>query len=235
MPIDNSATVFTPRFYRVAAICSMVSAATTLLLIFLPYAYTGGSDFDSRMARVNDPAAILRAWAYLIHPFLVVGAALGVAIRLRRLAAGLVLPGFLGFLLWGMSEAGQQAMTLIAFDRWRHAWLVADAATKDALRVQIAVYDGLWDALYFLLLIAFVIGNSFYAIAIARRGRLGRWLAFFYTAAAALTVTIIASELGAPPLPGPLNAVLYPALQPLARILIGVWLWRMADEREPAG
>ena len=49
-------------------------------------------------------------------PFLVVAAALGVAMRLRREATSLVLPGLLAFLLWGATEAGQQALTLMAFN-----------------------------------------------------------------------------------------------------------------------
>jgi hypothetical protein len=34
-------------------------------------------------------------------------------------------------------------------------------------------------------------------------------------------------------LPEPLANWSYPAIQPLARVLIGVWLWRAADESAP--
>jgi len=34
-------------------------------------------------------------------------------------------------------------------------------------------------------------------------------------------------------LPEPLASWSYPAIQPLGRILIGVWLWRVADESLP--
>lgn len=47
---------------------------------------TDGSNttFDERMARVHDPAYALRSWVYLLHPFLVLMAASGIAMRIRR-------------------------------------------------------------------------------------------------------------------------------------------------------
>lgn len=59
-------------------------------------------DFAARMARVNDPVYRLYAWVYFAHPFLVVTAALGVAMALRREAASLVVPGLLsyGLAMW---------------------------------------------------------------------------------------------------------------------------------------
>ncbi|MCQ4164341.1 hypothetical protein [Tahibacter harae] len=233
---DNSRmttpVTFSPTFYRFAAICSVLSAFTTLGLIFLPQWFSGGADFDSRMARVDDPVAQLRAWIYLLHPFLVAAAAVAVAVRLRWTAPGLALFGVLGFLLWAGTEAGQQALSLVAFDRWRHAWLLADEGARSALRVQIGVYDGLWDAMYFLLLIGFCIGNTCYAAVLLRRRGLSRIVGGFYLAAALLTLQIFTVELGAPGLPEPLAGWIYPAIQPLGRTLIGLWLWGRADERE---
>src|SRR5687768_5720153 len=78
----------TAKFYRTASVCSLLSAVTTLVLIFVPRLYAPVEGFDGRMARVHDPAYRLRAWAYLIHPFLVSMAALGVAFRIRRFAPG---------------------------------------------------------------------------------------------------------------------------------------------------
>jgi lipopolysaccharide export LptBFGC system permease protein LptF len=109
---------FTSDFYRVAAVCSFVSAVTTLGLIFLPEMFPPAEDFAGRMARVNDPTYRIYSWVYLVHPFFTVAAALGVSMRLRRDAAALVIPGLLAFLLWGATEAGQQALTLMAFNPW---------------------------------------------------------------------------------------------------------------------
>jgi hypothetical protein len=224
---------FSPRFYRIAAVCSGVSAVTTLLLIFLPSFYAPGVGFEARMARVHDPAYVLRSWAYLVHPFLTTLAALGVAARLRRVAPGLMATGLLGFLLWGATEAAQQTFTLFAFDRWRVAYLAADESVRATMALRTALYDSIWDAMFVLLLIAFLVGNVLYARATLRLRGLSRWLGVLYIAAALLTLIGLVREIAWPGLPAQIDGWSYPVIQPLARVLIGVWLWREAQERLP--
>jgi len=223
---------FSRRFYRSAAACSAVSAVTTLMLIFLPRVYGPLRDFDARIAAVHHPAYIARAWGYLVHPFLCLAAALGVAASRRRAASGPAVVGFLGFLLWAFTEAGQQALTLTTFDRWRRAYPAADEAARSLLRTQIATYDALWDAMYVLLLIGFMVGNAFLAVALWKSPGLGRLVAVLYIAAAGLGLTNFLPEFGGPGLPPSLDFWLYPALQPAARLLIGVYLWRATDPED---
>ncbi|MGH8185286.1 MAG: hypothetical protein ACREUC_01880, partial [Steroidobacteraceae bacterium] len=113
---------FDQRFYRVAAVCSILSAVTTLLLIFLPELFQPVEGFEGRMTRVREPAYVLRSWVYLLHPFLVFTAALGVAMRIRTWRSAAAVAGLAGFALWASTEAGQQTMPLFAFDRWREAY-----------------------------------------------------------------------------------------------------------------
>ncbi|MDP9198284.1 MAG: hypothetical protein M3O07_03600 [Pseudomonadota bacterium] len=222
---------FTPSFYRFAAICSFASAITTLGLIFLPGMLDPAADFAARMARVNDPVYQLYAWVYFAHPFLVVAAALGISMRLRREAASLVIPGLLAFALWGATEAGQQALTLFAFNPWRLAWLAGDPVVRESMEVRTAMYDGVWNAMYFLLIVGFLIANSLYAVAMWRRGGFSRVVGGFYAAAALLTLQIVVVEIGGGQLlPDVIAFWVYPLVQPLARTLIGAWLWMHRDE-----
>jgi len=224
---------FPVSFYRSAAVCSWISALTTCLLMFLPYLMVSAEGFEGRMQRVMDPAYVLRAWAYLLHPFVTGFAALAVAMRLRRLAPAIVIPGVIAFLLWAATEAAQQAVTLQMFDTWRSAYLAGDAAVRSTMELRTAIYDDLWDALYFLLLIAFFIANVLYGIAMWRGKYLSKALSVGYFCAAALTATLISVEAGGPGLPAAIEAWIEPAVQPLARALIGVWLWRNAAD-DPA-
>ena len=148
-----------PSFYRTVAVCSILSAVTTLGLIFLPEFYQPAEGFEGRMRRVDDPAYELRSWVYLVHPFITFAAALGVGLRIRALRPVAAIIGIAGFALWASNEAIQQTMTLFAFDTWRAAYFAADEATRAIIRTNVAMYDGLWDAFYFLLLIGFSIGN----------------------------------------------------------------------------
>lgn len=224
---------FGVRFYRTAAACSVLSAATTLLLIFLPYFFAPADGFEARMARVHDPAYMLRSWVYFVHPFIVLMVALAVAMRIRNFKPGLAVVGLLAFILWGFTEAAQQGMTLFAFDRWRVAFASADEATRLQFRTLTMMYDGLWDGMYFLLLVGFAIANLCFGLVLLRLEGLGRVIGVFFVAAAVLTLSLIWRELGWGAVPEPLASLSYPAIQPLGRTLIGVWLWRMADESTP--
>jgi hypothetical protein len=222
---------FPASFYRTAAVCSWISALTTCGLIFLPDLYAPIEGFEGRMQRVHDPAYVLRSWVYFLHPFFTGTAALAVALRLRRVAPALVIPGLIGFLLWAATEASQQALTLQAFDQWRTAYLAGDEAVRSTMVLRTAIYDDLWDAMYFFLLVVFFIGNTLYSVALWReRSTLAKAVSVGYVGAALLTAFIISSEAGGPGLPPSLDAWIYPAIQPLARTLIGVWLWRRASE-----
>lgn len=223
-----------PSFYRSVAVCSVLSAITTLGLIYLPEFYQPLEGFDGRMRRVADPAYGLRSWVYLIHPFLTFAAALGIALRIRVLRPAAAIIGIAGFALWACNEALQQTMTIFAFDKWRAAYFTADAATQAIIRTNTAMYDGLWDAFYLLLLIGFSIGNASLGIALMRAGQgVTRIVAFFLLAAVAITLPIITGEMQLWSLPEPLASWSYPAIQPLGRALIGLWLWTAANEQDP--
>jgi hypothetical protein len=54
----------------------------------------------------------------------------------------------------------------------------------------------------------------------------------FLLAACLLTVVLFVNELGMPLLPEPVMHWSYPAIQPLGRLLIGLWLWRVAAGKQ---
>ncbi len=211
-----------------------MSALTTLCLIFLPDLFAPADGLAGRMQRVTDPAYQARAWIYLVHPFLVFTAARGITLASRHVASGRALAGILAMGLWAVTEAGQQTLTLFAFDDWRRAWLAGDAAVRATMEVRTSIYDGLWDASCVLLLIGFLIGNLFFAnILIFLRDAVSRVVAVFLMLAALLTLAILILVIGGPDLLAPFGRWAYPAIQPLGRILIGVWLWRVALKGEP--
>jgi hypothetical protein len=234
--------IFSARFYRAVGICSILSAVTTLGLIFLPRLYPPVPDFAARMALGDHPAYVLRSWIYLIHPFLVFAALLGLAARSRMRAAGTAMLGLAGMALWAATEAGQQALTKVGLDgTWRAAWPNADAAARVVIQQQVAIFDVLWNAMYLLILIAFFVGHILLGLAIRRvvmtgaiAPALGRWVPVALWVAAGLTLLFLLGELGVSiTIPG--SEWFYPLIQPAGRTLIGVWLWREAtwEERSP--
>ena len=89
--------------------------------------------------------------------------------------------------------------------------------------------------MFLLLLLGFLVGNVLYGISTLYGRGLTRTISWLYFAAAFLTLTILSGELRGPTLPDTISEWLYPLLQPAARFLIGVWLWRVSDtDREPS-
>ena len=222
-------------FYRIAGAASLLSAATTLILIFGPEFYAAVPDgLEGRMQRVADPAYQVRAWTYFVHPFLVFTACAGLALACRRIAPALALFGLMAMGLWALTEAAQQALTLFAFDDWRRAWLAGDAAVRASMEVRAAVYDGLWEAAYSLLLFGIIIGSSLFAAMLLRLpDTLSRVLGGLFALAAIQSILIQSGELGGPVLPESIAFWIYPLTQPLARVLLGLWLLRVARSGEP--
>jgi hypothetical protein len=221
--------------YRAAGLASLMSAATTLVLIFAPEFYASlPQGIEGRMQRVTDPVYQLRAWTYLVHPFLVFTACAGLAIACRRLAPALAFFGLLAMGLWALTEAGQQALTLFAFDDWRRAWLAGDPAVRATIDLRAAIYDGLWESAYSLLLFGIIIGSALFAAMLLRLPDwLSRAVGGLLALAAIQSIFIQSSELGGPTLPESIGFWVYPATQPLARILLGLWLLRVARSGEP--
>jgi hypothetical protein len=220
----------TPAFYRTAAVFSMLSALTTLALIFLPRLFAPIDGFEGRMARVHDGWYQLRAWIYLLHPFFTGTAGLAMCLRIRATASATALVGAAGFTIWAFTEALQQCFTLFAFDQWRVAYTAGDAVIRAQMPTLTTLYDEVWDALYVLLLIGFMIGNGALGAAFVRGRGLTRVIGVFFILAVLLSLFFFLPEIGVAVSLGPLDAWVYPATQPLARVLIGVWLWKHSVE-----
>jgi hypothetical protein len=102
------------------------------------------------------------------------------------------------------------------------------------MELRVAIYDGLWDGAFLLLLVGIIMGSTLFAAMLARMAdTLSRVVGGFFALAALQSVFIVSGELGGPVLPEAVDYWIYPATQPLARVLIGVWLLRVARRGEP--
>jgi hypothetical protein len=236
---------FSSRFYQTAAVASVISAVTTLGLIFLPYFYHGTlgmvPTFEDNIRRIHDPAYTGRLWIYFFHPFFVATAALGIAMRKRREAAGLVVPGFLLFCLWAFTEMLQQAISLVANHyTWRMTYKTSSPEMQQMIQSQMFGFEAIWNGMYMLLLVGFIGANLLYSRAMSGPSLLERALRWMFLAAAVLSIFNWISVFPLRPfqmVTSSMDRVLtwvYPLLQPLARTLVGVWLWRNAVEERTA-
>jgi hypothetical protein len=168
-----------------------------------------------------------RVGVAIFHPLIVLVAALGVLLARFVHSPGASSCGFLFFLLWGGTEAIQQSLVLVALN-W--TWRASYSRSSDfSLESHIRGFDALSDGLFFFLLIAFIVANVCYSVAAWDRGRLPRAISIFFLLAAGLGVVSLLTSYGSGLLPENVMAVAYPTIQPVGRLLTGVWLWRTAE------
>ena len=214
----------------------MITGLTTLGLIFLPRLLPATPDLASRAALAFNSVYHLRLWIGVIHPLLAVTGILGVTFVVWQRSPGGSAAAFLSLLLWGICEVVQQSLLLVALT-WRLYPLYAAAPDSPARAATAASIDAVLavsDALFFVLLLGFIIGHVLFAWLLRREQGLGRLVAVIFALAAGLGALSFATRFGGGVVPGGMMDFLYPLIQPAGRILTGVWLWRWADAPEAA-
>jgi hypothetical protein len=219
--------IFSRNFFRVAALCSFISVPTTLCLIFLPHLFPKAATIEAQIARDAHPVYVIYLWGSFVHPFFTLVAALGASICLARNSAGAAIAGVLFFSIWGFSEMLQQSLVLIARHQiWSEAYRrVGDPASHAAIANYLQGSAAVSDSLYALIVTAFLLANLLYAIASWRSEGLTRYVSWGYAAATFLSIFTVLTGFGLN-LDSAVVSWLYPLIQPAARTLIGVWLWR---------
>jgi hypothetical protein len=217
--------------YRAAAVASALSAVTTFLLWFLPRLYASPEGFDATLLLHQNIAYISRLWVNFIHVFLALAAYGGAAMLLWRRSPGLAGFGFLCFLVWGIVELIGVSLNLFAVNfTWRAGFASATPDVQEQVRVLLAWFPVFWDALFFLLLVAFLLGTTCYGLAaVAGRG-LERLLGLLFLLAVPLTVAILLGGYASMTVFDGVVEAAYPILQPLSRGVLAAWLWRAARQ-----
>lgn len=212
---------------RFASVCAALSAATTFLLWLLPHLYDAPRSFEETIALHRNAYYMGRLWVNLIHTFLALVAYGGAAHLLLRVAPMLSTVGYLWFVMWGFTELLGVTVNIFAVNRtWRVQFAEASSETKVQIRANLVGFEAVWDAIFFLLLVVFLLGSACFGLAALRGDRLSRLVGIFFLLAVPLTAAIMlggyTSITGANAVVG----VVYPIVQPISRGLLAYWLWK---------
>ena len=221
---------FTPRFFRLAAVCALLTALTTLVVQVMPNLWNDAKSFEQQVELRLNSLYLTNRWVVLLHCALVVVSMFALGLPAMRRAPVAVIFGFLAFACFGFTEILRTAISIFAINRnWRAVYASAvDPVTRERFRAFIESYSGINDALFFIFYTAFTVGLICYGIAFLRTNANMSRLGILFTVWAVLN------------LPGWIDAVIGtellgryfewvgPVFQPLARTLIGIWLWKNA-------
>lgn len=226
---DSSPLPAHARSFKFAALCAALSAVTTFLLWLLPRLYTPAANFDAAIALRSNPLYLGRLWVNFLHVFLAWTAYAAAASLLRRRSGALAGGGLAAFSLWGATELlGVTTIIFAVNGTWRSAFATASPEIQQQLRLQITGFQAVWDAMFFLLLVAFLLGTLCFGLAALRGDRLERALGWLFLLAAPLTIAIMLGNYTRFTALDPVADWSYPFLQPISRALLSVWLWRGA-------
>ncbi|NAS14080.1 hypothetical protein [Poritiphilus flavus] len=217
-------------FLKIAAICSFAGALTTALLIFLPN--PEAPDFESRVMLFENSLYLTKLWILFLHPQLNLIASLGVAFLLLKKYPWQIILGTLFLLIWALTEMSQQALLIDALNQiWRPGYMAAAGeADKTAYETLIQAANGISDSKYFLVIYGFGLGSLFFGLAFIREEGFGKWIGWALVFIGLLSLSSFGRYyLGLSFLNPPVNfsyTYIYPYLQPLVRIAIGLWIFK---------
>ena len=217
-------------FFRLAAIAALLSGLTTFAVHLLPRFYAGPNEFERLVGLHAEPIYILRLWIVIFHVLLVVVSMLGVALRKLNDSPGLIILGFLGYLLFAAAELFRTAMGLAALNRtWRAAYETAtDEQVRSSLRTLMEGWQGINEGFFFLLILGFLIGNLFFGLVLIRGIGLEKIIGvalLIWTALGANTMVGF-TEFSNLELPEWISWT----FQPAVRFLIAWWLWQAPSQ-----
>lgn len=217
-------------FYRLAGVCALLTAATTLPIHLLSFP---SGTFEQRIALHSNPLYLSRLGLVTVHVCLVVVSMLGVALHRRSAFLPLATLGFLRYFVFALGELLRTALTFFALNAaWRTAWATAtDSTVRESMATLLAAWPGINDALFHLFLFEFVAGTACYAAILLRGSGLERATGLVF----AVWALVNCEGWFAGVIPGAveLPAFVSATLQPLGRVLVGIWLWRAASEPSP--
>lgn len=217
------------RFIRFGAICSVLLAITTFLLWLLPRYVEPATTFEARLALVANPFYIGRLWVNFVHMFLGFAAYLAVYTVLRDKARGFAVLGLGFYFIWVLVELLALSINIFAVNAgWRAGYAAANPEQQAMYRMFLAWWPGVWDGLYFLLALAYLLGSlMFGGLAVLQRG-LTRVVGVLLLLGGAISAAFLVGGYGGPAWPEEIAGAIYPVVQPVARAVTGWWLWRMA-------
>ena len=218
------------KFIKLASICSFLGALTTILLLYLPSPSAIG--FEAEAALHSNNLYISKLWILFFHPQFNFIATLAIAILFLKKYPEYIIPGTLAILVWGFTEMMQQAFMIDTVNQiWRPGFLnEVDGIQKSAMQSNLSAVNGIWDFMYFLIIFGFGLGTLLMGLALIRSDQLACWIGFGFIFIGILSLSsFLRYYVGLTFLSKPVDWVytwIYGVLQPLVRIVLGVWLWK---------
>jgi hypothetical protein len=219
-----------PAFVKVASICAILTALTTVAVHWLPDLWGGATTFESRLQLRHNAIYMGRLWIVLIHCVFVVISMAAIPCLLNGGARLIALFGLGGYVMFAFVEMLRTSLAIFAVNRsWRAGFETSnDDIQRETFRDALDTFAGVNDTLFFLFLAAFTVGLFCYGSALLLRSGIDQAVGFLFLLWGVLNLPDLVSAIAE-------NQALAKGFdwvglyfQPAARLLIGAWLWSIS-------
>jgi hypothetical protein len=220
-----------PVFVKVASICAILTGVSTIAVHWLPDLWSNTTTFESRVQLRHNAIYMGRFWIVLIHCVLVVISMAAIPMLLRGTSRLIAMFGFGSYVLFAFVEMLRTSLSIFAVNR---AWCAgyetsADEIQRRAFRSALDTFGGVNDALFFLFFVAFTAGLFCYGIALLLNSGTDQRIGYLFLLWGILNLPgLIDAILGNESLGASFDWV-GRYFQPIARLLIGLWLWNASN------
>jgi hypothetical protein len=219
-----------PAFIRVASICAILTALTTVAVHWLPDWWSNLTTFESRVQLRHNVIYMGRFWIVLIHCVLVVVSMAAIPCLLNGTSRLIAMFGLGSYVMFAFIEMLRTSLSIFAVNRaWRAGYETSsDDMQKRAFRAALDSFGGVNDALFFLFFLAFTVGLFCYGFALLSQSGMDQRVGFLFLLWGVFNLpSLIGTIVGNEALGAPFDWV-GRYFQPAARLLIGFWLWNVS-------
>jgi hypothetical protein len=219
-----------PAFIKVASICAILTALTTIAVHCLPDLWNNATTFEPRVQLRHNALYMGRFWIVLIHCVLVVISMAAIPSLLNGTSRLIAIFGLGSYVMFAFVEMLRTSLSIFAVNRaWRAGYETSgNEIQKRAFRAALDTFGGVNDALFFLFLTAFTVGLFCYGFALLSKSGIDQRVGFLYLFWGVLNLPgLIGAIIGNESLGAPFDWV-GRYFQPVSRLLIGIWLWNVS-------
>lgn len=221
-------------FFRLAAVCSCIGAATTAYLMLVPL--PAASTVMEQALLSTNIIYLSKLWMLFFHPQFNFIAVLGCGLLLVRNASWQVLLATLFMATWSYTELSQQAFLIDALNQyWRPAYMSASSVSeKSSYDTILLAASGISDSQYFVVIYCFGMGSVFLGWAFLKSNRLGRFIGLASILIGIFSLMSFGSYYLKMSFLSPIIDIwyeyIYLYMQPILRLIIGWWLLLNSQE-----
>ena len=215
---------------RVASICAFLTVLTTMGVHWLPRLWENANSFEAQVQLQHNAIYIGQRWIVLVHCLLVVLSMAPIPVLLHGSARLVAMFGFGGYIMFAFVEMLRTSLSIFAVNRaWRSGYELAnDDSVRAPFRSAIETFSGVNDALFFLFFTAFALGLFCYGLALLQTSGVDRQIAFLFLIWAFLNLPGLVAFVTGRESIGSAFEWVGPYFQPVARLLVGAWLWNVS-------